>query len=127
MDLNGKALVSHLKSAPLTEWTDQDWIMMAMLANNIKVSGWESATDMIPAIELIDTICTDWHTMVAQNQDLAYDIVGILTKAISDKLSDIVDALSSYREDRQLIDMIDYGSTDYDDDEEEEEDDNLPF
>lgn len=120
-NVSEKVLVKHLLSSSVSEWSDSDWVMIAVMANKINSSEWTSVSDMIPLIEMLDEIHNNWDIMTYTNQELAFDIVKSFVNKIIEKLNQYLCDIEKKQEDSSYIAMIDYDAIPV------EYDENLPF
>lgn len=120
-NVSEKVLVKHLLSSSASEWSDSDWVMIAVMANKINSSEWTSVSDMIPLIEMLDEIHNNWDIMTCTNQKLAFDIVKSFANKMTEKLNQYLCEIEKKQEDSSYLAMIDYDAIPV------EYDENLPF
>lgn len=120
-----QVLTERLLEYPAETWSNDDWAVVAAAACGYRRAGWHDPCDMMPVIQLLDTVWRSWNGIPDANQILALEILNELVNDLAESSRDFVSEMRNgqvlYEDAMQQLHAAEW---DVDDDDDE---DYLPF
>lgn len=90
-----KALIDCIILVLSGLWADTDWAMVTVFSGSLQSRGWLVPADIIPVIELLDSVWMGWNGMTQSNRSLALDVSDTLASPICVAIDSFMDYLRS--------------------------------
>lgn len=119
-----QVLIDHLLDHSAETWTEDDWAVVAAAVCGYRKAGWHDPSDMMPVVQLLDSVWRSWNGIPDANQILALEILGELVDDLIESSRDFLAEMQNgqvlYADAMQQLRAAEW---DIDDD----DDDYLPF